>query len=183
MMELLKVTRADGINGDTYPWIPESYYTVSKAMGRPAALEPELGGVEYDGSLQNAWLNWHTSIRAGAPNTLDEPPALACHMPPPCPLSASTSPLIEPLHMRQVSWGYWTYPAGPPLVARWKWFETRHMTHVCDRWQTHRTDNLQAAWFNGVGFAAVAAVAAICLLLAARCLTARCLLAICLTAT
>ena len=113
-IQLLEATGADGLNGDTFPWVPREYFDQAlRVLGRPIALEPELGGVEYDGRLLNTWLNWHT-----------------------------------------MSWGYWAYPPlpEPPLVARWKWFEPRHMTHVCDRWQTHRTDNLQAAWFNGVGY-------------------------------
>ena len=50
-----------------------------------------------------------------------------------------------------MSWGYWNYPSRP-LIDRWKWFDTRHMTHVCERWAKDRNHNLQAAWFNGVGY-------------------------------
>jgi formylglycine-generating enzyme required for sulfatase activity len=49
------------------------------------------------------------------------------------------------------SWGYWNYPFAP-LVSKLKWLEPRHMIHVCDRWAYDHTDNLQAAFFNGVGF-------------------------------
>lgn len=112
MMALLKETNGDGINGDTFPWVPEEYFVESVSRNnKAAALEPELGGREYDGRLLNTWLNWHT-----------------------------------------MSWGYWDYPSGRPPVAKWKWFESRHMTHVCDRWQTDRVDNLQFAYLNGVGY-------------------------------
>ncbi len=33
-----------------------------------------------------------------------------------------------------------------------KWLEPRHMVNVCDRWDRDKTDNLQYAFFNGVGY-------------------------------
>ena len=36
-------------------------------------------------------------------------------------------------------------------VSRYKWLEPRHMVNVCDRWARDKTDNLQYAFFNGVG--------------------------------
>jgi gamma-glutamyl hercynylcysteine S-oxide synthase len=50
-----------------------------------------------------------------------------------------------------MNWGYWPYPHAPP-VDRYKWFETRHMTNVCERWAKNHTDALQTAFFNGDGF-------------------------------
>ena len=49
------------------------------------------------------------------------------------------------------SWGYWNYPFVP-MASKLKWLEPRHMVNVCDRWARNHTDNLQAAFFNGVGF-------------------------------
>lgn len=49
------------------------------------------------------------------------------------------------------SWAYWEYPFVP-MVSKLKWLEPRHMIHVCDRWATNHTDDLQYAFFNGVGF-------------------------------
>ena len=57
----------------------------------------------------------------------------------------------EMLAYDQQSWGYWDYPFVP-MVSKWKWLEPRHMINVCDRWATNHTDNLQAAFLNGVGF-------------------------------
>lgn len=51
----------------------------------------------------------------------------------------------------QMSWGYWQYPFVP-MVSRYKWLEPRHMVNVCDRWNRDKTNNLQAAFFNGVGY-------------------------------
>jgi hypothetical protein len=38
------------------------------------------------------------------------------------------------------------------MVDRWKFFDGRRMTHVCNRWAKNHSDDLQAAFFNGVGF-------------------------------
>ena len=57
----------------------------------------------------------------------------------------------EMLNWNSMSWGYWKYPFVP-MVSRGKWLESRHMVNVCDRWNKDKTDNLQAAFFNGVGY-------------------------------
>ena len=50
-----------------------------------------------------------------------------------------------------MSWGYWQYQPVP-VVSKYKWLEPRHMVNVCERWAKDRTDGLQAAFFNGVGY-------------------------------
>ena len=50
-----------------------------------------------------------------------------------------------------LSWGYWKYPFIPS-ISRGKWLEPRHMVNVCDRWNKDKTNNLQFAFFNGVGY-------------------------------
>ncbi len=57
----------------------------------------------------------------------------------------------EMLNWDNMSWGYWKYPFVP-MISRAKWLETRHMVNVCDRWNKDKTDNLQTAFFNGVGY-------------------------------
>jgi iron(II)-dependent oxidoreductase len=57
----------------------------------------------------------------------------------------------EMLNWDSLTWGYWKYPFVP-MVSRGKWLEPRHMVNVCDRWNKDKTDNLQAAFFNGVGY-------------------------------
>jgi len=57
----------------------------------------------------------------------------------------------EMLMWNNQSWGYWKYPFVP-MASKLKWLEPRHMIHVCDRWARDHTDNLQFAFFNGVGF-------------------------------
>jgi iron(II)-dependent oxidoreductase len=47
--------------------------------------------------------------------------------------------------------GGWQYPFVPQVTAD-KWLESRHMVNVCDRWAHDKTDDLQHAFFNGVGY-------------------------------
>lgn len=47
--------------------------------------------------------------------------------------------------------GGWQYPHVPEVAAD-KWVEPRHMVNVCDRWAKDRTDDLQHAFFNGIGY-------------------------------
>jgi gamma-glutamyl hercynylcysteine S-oxide synthase len=49
------------------------------------------------------------------------------------------------------SWGYWKYDFVPS-VSRYKWLESRHMVHLCDRSSRDHVEELQQAFFNGVGF-------------------------------
>ncbi|MGC4048822.1 MAG: SUMF1/EgtB/PvdO family nonheme iron enzyme [Paludibaculum sp.] len=57
----------------------------------------------------------------------------------------------EQLAWNTQSWGYWKYP-WVPGVSRYKWLEPRHMVNICARWAKDRNENLQAAFFNGVGY-------------------------------
>jgi gamma-glutamyl hercynylcysteine S-oxide synthase len=58
---------------------------------------------------------------------------------------------FESLAWNTATWGYWQYPTAP-MVSALKWLEPRHMVHVCDRWNHSKVDNLQYAFFNGVGY-------------------------------
>lgn len=58
----------------------------------------------------------------------------------------------ELLVCNTMSWAYWKFPFAP-MASKAKWIEPRHMQHVCDRWARDKTDNLQYAFFNGVGYA------------------------------
>jgi gamma-glutamyl hercynylcysteine S-oxide synthase len=60
-------------------------------------------------------------------------------------------PADEALAWNNLTWGYWKYPFVP-MISRYKWLEPRHMVNVCDRWNRRKTDNLQYAYFNGVGY-------------------------------
>jgi len=57
----------------------------------------------------------------------------------------------EMLAYNNMTWGYWTYDFAPS-VSTYKWLEPRHMVHICDRWAHDHRDDLQSAFFNGIGF-------------------------------
>ena len=39
-----------------------------------------------------------------------------------------------------------------PAVCSFKWYESRRMTNICNRWAFNKTDDLQFAFFNGIGY-------------------------------
>ncbi len=57
----------------------------------------------------------------------------------------------EMLAWNNMTWGYWNY-SEVPTVSRYKWLETRHMVNICRRWARDKTDDLQHAFFNGIGY-------------------------------
>jgi iron(II)-dependent oxidoreductase len=57
----------------------------------------------------------------------------------------------EMLNYNNMTWGYWKYDFVP-TVSRYKWLESRHMVHISNRWAHDHTDDLQFAFFNGIGF-------------------------------
>jgi hypothetical protein len=70
------------------------------------------------------------------------------------PLAFEPENFLSNLNMLQwdvLSWGYWPGWGLPP-VDRYKWIETRHLTHRCNRWSQNRIGDIQAAFFNGDGY-------------------------------
>jgi gamma-glutamyl hercynylcysteine S-oxide synthase len=58
----------------------------------------------------------------------------------------------EMLNYNNLSWGEgWKHEFLPP-VSRDKWLETRHMVNIVNRWAHDRNDDLQQAFFNGIGY-------------------------------
>ena len=57
----------------------------------------------------------------------------------------------EQINYNLMSWGYWSN-SFVPAISRYKWLEARHMVNVCNRWAHNHVDDLQHAFFNGVGF-------------------------------
>ena len=62
-----------------------------------------------------------------------------------------SSPSDEALAWNLMTWGQYEFPFIP-MVDRFKWLETRHMVNISDRWAKDKTDDLQYAFFNGVGW-------------------------------
>ena len=64
------------------------------------------------------------------------------------------SPSDEALAWNVMSW--WSDPPPTtqfvPVIYRFKWLETRHMTNISDRNNRSKADDLQEAFFNGVGW-------------------------------
>ena len=60
-------------------------------------------------------------------------------------------PSDEALSWNVMTWGQYQFPFIP-MVDQYKWLETRHMVNISDRWATDKTNDLQYAFFNGVGW-------------------------------
>jgi len=60
-------------------------------------------------------------------------------------------PSDEAVAWNVMTWGQYQYPFVP-MIDKYKWLESRHMVNISDRWKRDKTDNLQFAFFNGVGW-------------------------------
>jgi gamma-glutamyl hercynylcysteine S-oxide synthase len=60
-------------------------------------------------------------------------------------------PSDEALAWNVMTWGQYQFPFVPE-VDKYKWLETRHMVNISDRWARNKNDDLQFAFFNGVGW-------------------------------
>src|SRR4029077_12295198 len=61
------------------------------------------------------------------------------------------SPADEALAWNVMTWGQYEFPFVP-MVDKYKWIEPRHMVNISDRWNRDKTNDLQFAFFNGVGW-------------------------------
>ncbi len=61
------------------------------------------------------------------------------------------SPSDEALAWNAMTWGQYSFPFVPQ-VDKYKWLESRHMVNISHRWARNKTDDLQFAFFNGVGW-------------------------------
>lgn len=59
---------------------------------------------------------------------------------------------LKLVEWNQMSWGYYWDYASAPGVSIYKWLEPRHQVHVTNRWMIDKTNDLQYAFFNGVGY-------------------------------
>lgn len=62
-----------------------------------------------------------------------------------------SGPHDEGLAWNVLTWGQYHFQFVPS-VDRYKWLETRHMVNISDRWNRDKNDDLQFAFFNGVGW-------------------------------
>lgn len=77
------------------------------------------------------------------------------------PIALQPEVFIKDLKMVEwntMSWGYYWKCWGckdyeyQPGVSVYKWLEPRHQVHVTNRWAIDKTDDLQVAFFNGIGY-------------------------------
>lgn len=112
-----------------------------EGMPDAKAIAKELASVDADGINGDTQEGMPASFLRASDET-GHPLALE----PEAPLSSD-----EMLAYNILSWGYWKYDFVPS-VSRYKWLESRHMVNMCNRWAHDRVDDLQHAFFNGVGF-------------------------------
>ncbi len=62
-----------------------------------------------------------------------------------------SEPHDEQLAWNVLTWGEYQFQFVPS-VDRYKWLETRHMVNLSDRANRSKTDDLQFAFFNGIGW-------------------------------
>jgi iron(II)-dependent oxidoreductase len=60
-------------------------------------------------------------------------------------------PHDEAVAWNLMTWGQYKFQFAPS-VDRYKWLEPRHMVNISDRWNRDKNDDLQFAFFNGVGW-------------------------------
>lgn len=110
-----------------------------------------MATVGADGINGDTLFDFPRAFRAASDGT-GHPVALEPQLAPPSPKEA--------LAWDNLSWndwviltevGSWQYPFVPEVTAD-KWMESRHLVNVCDRWAHNKTDDLQHAFFNGVGY-------------------------------
>jgi len=61
---------------------------------------------------------------------------------------------LDMLQWNTMSWAYYDDYIFNPGVSLYKWLEPLHQPIVNDRWADNKTDDLQYAWFNGMGYCA-----------------------------
>jgi gamma-glutamyl hercynylcysteine S-oxide synthase len=59
---------------------------------------------------------------------------------------------LKMIEWNNMSWGYFLDYKFMPGVSIYKWFEPRHQVHITTRWAIDKTDDLQYAFFNGIGY-------------------------------
>ena len=101
-----------------------------------AKLMAEIGADGVNGDTQT-----------GVPRVFSESSDRVGH---PLAFQSELTPADEAVAYNVMTWGQYKYTAVPD-VARFKWLEPRHMVNISDRWKKDKTDNLQFAFFNGIG--------------------------------
>jgi formylglycine-generating enzyme required for sulfatase activity len=123
-----------------FPETPWDLGTRDEGMSDWAAQAHLMAEVDADGVLGDTM--------DGVPQAFLEASEKVSH---PLALQPEGLPAEEALKWNEMTWGYWSYPFVP-MISRYKWLETRHMP-VLTSGGLHHLDGIQAAFFNGVGYA------------------------------
>lgn len=59
---------------------------------------------------------------------------------------------LKMIEWNLMSWGYYWNYTSVPGISVYKWLEPRHQVSVTNRWITDKTNDLQYAFFNGIGY-------------------------------
>jgi gamma-glutamyl hercynylcysteine S-oxide synthase len=102
-----------------------------------ASLMAEIGADGINGDTQD-----------GVPRAFSEAADKIGH---PLAFEPEGGPQDEAVAYDIMTWGQYKFPFVP-RVDRYKWLEPRHMVHISDRWNRDKTNDLQFAFFNGVGW-------------------------------
>jgi gamma-glutamyl hercynylcysteine S-oxide synthase len=102
-----------------------------------ASLMAEIGADGINGDTQD-----------GVPRAFVDAALRAGH---PLAFEPEGSPHDEAVAYNLLTWGQYEFPFVP-RVDRYKWIEPRHMVNISDRWNHDKTNDLQFAFFNGVGW-------------------------------
>lgn len=102
-----------------------------------ASLMAEIGADGINGDTQD-----------GVPRVFSEAADRAGH---PLAFEPEGGPHDEAVSYNLLTWGQYKF-AFVPRADRYKWLEPRHMVNISDRWNREKTDDLQFAFFNGVGW-------------------------------
>jgi gamma-glutamyl hercynylcysteine S-oxide synthase len=102
-----------------------------------ASLMTEIGADGINGDTQD-----------GVPRSFSDAADRVGH---PLAFEPEGGPHDEAVAYNVLTWGQYKFPFVP-RVDRYKWLETRHMVNISDRWNREKTDDLQFAFFNGVGW-------------------------------
>ncbi len=102
-----------------------------------ASLMAEIGADGINGDTQD-----------GVPRAFVEAAERSGH---PLAFEPEGGPQDEAVSYDLLTWGQYKFPFEPQ-VDRYKWLEPRHMVNISDRWNREKTNDLQFAFFNGVGW-------------------------------
>jgi iron(II)-dependent oxidoreductase len=102
-----------------------------------ASLMAEIGADGINGDTQD-----------GVPRVFSDASDRVSH---PLAFEPEHGPHDEGIAWNILTWGDYSFPFAP-RVDRFKWLEPRHMVNISDRWNRDKTDDLQFAFFNGVGW-------------------------------